>query len=253
MRINEIKNITFWWFKLLTQQDVKTEDLVLLEKFFGPFEEGVSRENWIEVQKSIRTIWKYKCVNYQYAIGKKIFAHAQNFCEEERCPVKTRVSTINPSESPTWNLIVGPKGHLSEGDPIDFIEKIKNLLSPNGSITKAYYHDPYAIKSINQNGEFIKKLHIELPELVIVSGENEAIKNQSITVPVKKISSDQIHDRFIIIFDSDKKWKGVLIGNSINAFPLKSLDKKPRKHFIITKLEDDDAEKLAEIIDHQSI
>ncbi|NOT79944.1 MAG: hypothetical protein HOP07_13195 [Bacteriovoracaceae bacterium] len=249
MEINKLKEIVYSIQDLLNNESLPLNEELYIraEKIFGPFTEKKSREEiWIKLHSQISRMYSYKEYEYKMRRGIKFRLIADKYCHLEQCPLNE--VKINNSEPDFINLIVGPMGHIKEGEPVDFIKIILDRLSLTGTVSESYYFDPYIKEPFNGSftENFLTELKKKLPPLIAITTKLIATNNSPLEI--KKIPEDQIHDRFVIILE-DSKWKGVSIGGSLNGFPNSSNDLiQNKKHFIITKLEDEDAQLLSEII-----
>jgi hypothetical protein len=244
MEINDIKNVSYLWFDLLTGRKPSPEQLKMLEKFFGPFDGEVTEEHWIKIHSVVKNMWIYKKSDWRQRISFKIGGIYD--CPNEQCPI--RKISYDLDEPNIYNLVVGPHGHLSSGESKDFIKVILERLSITGNVTEAYYHDPYIKEPFAQSFTeiFLKELCTHISSLVVVTSKTITTNNASMTI--KKIPEDQIHDRFVIVYE-DGSWKGVSVGGSLNRFPSAlNGNTQKSKHFIISKLEEGDAAILADVI-----
>lgn len=249
MEINKLKEIFYCIQDLLNNENlpVNKELYTRAEKFLGPFAEKNSREEiWFKLHSYLLHMYSHKEYEYQMRRGAKFRLIADKYCHLDQCPLKE--VTINNSEPDFTNLIVGPMGHIKEGEPVDFINKILERLKLTGTVSESYYFDPYIKEPFN--GSFTEKFLTELKEKIhpLIAITTEQITTNNSLVEIKKIPKDQIHDRFVIVLE-DSKWKGVFVGGPLNGFPSSSNGLiQNKKHFIITKLEDEDAKLLSEII-----
>lgn len=250
-----LKEFVYSWFSFL-YGDFKKSNCAPEEirKIFKSFDENIfdmaesDRDN---AQKMARSMWEY--LNSQREFKKQLFFKwkAEIFCKNEDCPIRG-IDSNDIEDNNFFNLVVGPSGHFNGGEENEYIKIILDRLEISGTVNEAFYHDPYAISSLSDGDEqtkifaknFLEKLNIKLQPLIVVT--KEQLKDLEITVNFKKIPKDVIHDRYIII-NEDSKWKGVLVGTSINSFPHKD-SKKSKPHFVISKLESADAEIIAGII-----
>lgn len=258
MDTNKIKEIVYWWFEFLNGKQLDSrEDRERFERIFGPLEEDQSiADEWQSMQRTCQRMWDYKEFDAYHRKSWVFISHAKRFCRHLECPVNKYLNDngvdISPSdEDGIFNLIVGPNGNLNSGTPKDFVDVIMERLSLAGSVSEAYFHDPYAVKSLTNSQsqqfatDFINELQSRIAPLVVVTREDITQVPSSVKTPFKKIPSGVIHDRLLVVLD-DGEWKGILIGSSINAFPAKANPKKA--HFIITKTEQADAPLIAGII-----
>lgn len=249
MDVNKTKDIVKAIMDLLNNKNLPQEKAIFdrVEYIFGPFSEEISKEKiWLTLHSLISNIFKYEKHYLSSKQGFKFKLMANRYCRLEQCPLQE--INIENSEPDIINLVIGPMGHLKDGDAEDFIELILNRLSINGKVTEAYYFDPYIQEPFHASFSemFLVKLKEKIQPLIAVTTKTISTNNSS--VEIKKIPKDQIHDRFVIILEDDK-WKGVSIGGSLNGFPNKlNGASQDKKHFIITKLEDDDANLLSNVL-----
>jgi hypothetical protein len=262
MDLIALKSIVYWWFHFLNGKALHSDqDFEHFQKFFGSINEGPAEDSWQMTQLKAVNMWRSLELTEVTSQSKFLEMFHQRFCDAETCPMKS-VSTLEhleahlfSGESPLYGLIVGPQGQLKSGDPNDFVNTIVERISPKGAIQEAFYHDPYIISSQTDGSStsrsfaasYLEGLQNQFQPLTLVTAEMQPIGN--IKVPVKRIPKHRIHDRYIVILDAEK-WKGVAIGASINGFPFSddSCKASLRAHFVISKLEEADAQGIAEII-----
>lgn len=253
METTKVKEIVYSLLALLNNEQLPRDEKIFkgIQNVFGPFDENESQEVlWKKLHSLVSEMIWYK--DYEYAMKRnlKYRFFADRFCKFEECPI--RKIKANCDDNDFLNYVIGPQGHLKEGDANDFIKVILDRLSITGTITDAYYFDPY-IKDTEKEPfsgsfteKFLSELTTEIPQLVAVTTKTITINNSN--VAIKKIPDGQIHDRFIIVLEEDI-WKGVTVGGSLNGFPTPANTKTtPKKHFLITKIEDGDSKLLSEIL-----
>jgi hypothetical protein len=253
MDAEKAKDIVYCLSDLLNNKQAPHDELILqrVEKIFGPFDKSISLgKTWKRLHSLVSHMNLYK--EHEYKTKKKFQYHfiADQFCKSEQCPIKKNAF---PNAEPVFlNIVVGPQGNLKEGDADDFIKVILDRLSITDMVTEAYYFDPY-IKDTQKepfagsfSEKFLSKLKSQLQPLVAATTKNITTNNSSVLI--KKIPDGQIHDRFIIVLEGES-WKGVTVGGSLTGFPTPAnTAPRSKKHFLITKMEDGDAELLSNIL-----
>jgi hypothetical protein len=250
-----LKELVYDWFSFLYGDSENSKKyLKEFEENFKKFAEKFTGSTELEreyVQKRARLMWDY--LHSQDEFKKRfIFKYrAVSFCKKEDCPI-SEIDSRSIDENNIFNIVIGPNGQFNDGDEDEYVKIIMERLDITGIVDESFYHDPFAVSSLSDGDEkskkfaknFLEKLGDKLPTLIVVTKE-QIIKIDS-NIVFKKIPKNVIHDRYIVVRE-DNKWKGVFIGTSINSFPMEGA-KITKSHFVISKLENSDAEVIATII-----